>query len=785
MEAESYRTEMTALATIVLSKTVLGTNHWLDRTCQVPWNSRKSHAPQRPLRPKQFTMHDPPATHPNTPQFRLDETPLPVRVAPRTTPSGLETDLVDQTKNQIRALVQEISDLAKSNCSSDQFYEGFLRRTTSALASLGGVIWTRSAPDQPWRAQYHINFQSTVLALPGDAPAQHLQLLNRVAQAAEPTLIPPHSGGGDSHYANPSEFLLIFAPLIVDQSVVGLVEILQRAGSGPATQRGYLRFLSQMSEIANDFLKSQRLKDFAEQHQFWRDLESFARLIHQSLDLRQVAYHLANEGRRLTTCDRVSVAVRESSKLRVLAVSGLDSLERRADQIKRLNELTQAVARTGKPLWYEGPEPPLPPQIEQPLHAYLDSSQSKFLAVLPLFQPASAGFEPAPLGAATESSAAQSSLPPGSATRRPATSSLCGALIVEQIHSARLAPSTRLRIESMLEHARAAIANAQLTAPFLSLQRTLGWMLQPFQQTTLPKTFLAGALAGGFGLGLCLLPYPFELAAKGKLRAETQQEVYAHVDGTLTQLFESTRPGGVVEAGDPLARLTNNQLQLQIERLQGEFNKTTAQIDNLQHQRLDKPKGNNRETERRDRFYLESELAKAEALQLSLSQELQIAHQQADLLEIRSPLKGEIVDWELQRHLLGRPVNRGDKLMTVVAPDSQFQIELYIPEKRFGHLLLATQRSADPLAVRFSLASDPGREYSGVIVAIDAALEVHEAEGNCGRVVVQFDNQQAATDILRTGTRVTAKVHCGTRPAGYVLFHELWDSIRGFWNFWF
>ncbi|MEE9534713.1 MAG: hypothetical protein V3W06_09840, partial [Acidimicrobiia bacterium] len=58
------------------------------------------------------------------------------------------------------------------------------------------------------------------------------------------TIVQPHSGtGDDSEAANPTDFLLVLGPLKTDMEVIGVIEILQRPGAGPGTQRGYMRFL--------------------------------------------------------------------------------------------------------------------------------------------------------------------------------------------------------------------------------------------------------------------------------------------------------------------------------------------------------------------------------------------------------------------------------------------------------------------------------------------------------------------------------------------------------------
>ena len=59
------------------------------------------------------------------------------------------------------------------------------------------------------------------------------------------------SGGeGEDAGGNPTGYLLVLAPLVGDGVVEGVIEVFQRPDSQPATQRGYLRFLIQMCELA-------------------------------------------------------------------------------------------------------------------------------------------------------------------------------------------------------------------------------------------------------------------------------------------------------------------------------------------------------------------------------------------------------------------------------------------------------------------------------------------------------------------------------------------------------
>lgn len=102
--------------------------------------------------------------------------------------------------------------------------------------------------------------------------------------------------------------------------------------------------------------------------------------------MRDTAYTIANEGRRLIGCDRVSVTVTHGSKQVVEAISGQGIMDSRSNIVSMLRDLATGVCATGEPLWYNGSMQDLPPQVEQALETYVDESHTKSLAVLPLFR---------------------------------------------------------------------------------------------------------------------------------------------------------------------------------------------------------------------------------------------------------------------------------------------------------------------------------------------------------------------------------------------------------------
>ncbi|MFM8397549.1 MAG: hemolysin D, partial [Pirellula sp.] len=96
--------------------------------------------------------------------------------------------------------------------------------------------------------------------------------------------------------------------------------------------------------------------------------------MHENLDLKDTAFTIANEGRRLIDCDRVSVAILKGGKAKVVAISGQDSIENRSNNVQALNNLATRVIKSGEPLWYDGSTEDLPAQLEEAIEDYDDLS---------------------------------------------------------------------------------------------------------------------------------------------------------------------------------------------------------------------------------------------------------------------------------------------------------------------------------------------------------------------------------------------------------------------------
>jgi multidrug efflux pump subunit AcrA (membrane-fusion protein) len=308
----------------------------------------------------------------------------------------------------------------------------------------------------------------------------------------------------------------------------------------------------------------------------------------------------------------------------------------------------------------------------------------------------------------------------------------------------------------------------------MPLWRALGKAQWIVQARTLPKTVaVIGALLLGVA-ALILVPADFHLAAKGKLQPSVRRDIFAHLDGIVIDV--PVKHEQMVRTGDVLARMANNGLEVDIVDAIGRKRTTQERIRSLTRAQFDQ----RLTVEQQNKIAGEMlELAQSEE---SIDRELALLREQQEQLVLRSEMDGQVVTWNVGDVLLRRPVQRGQLLMTVVDPGRDWELELFLPERRAGHLADALAENQEPLRVTFFLASHPGLEFSGTVVEVHRLAEVRSEEGNTVLVRVALD--KTVLPELRSDTTVTARIECGRRSIGYVVFHELIETVQTKVMFW-
>jgi len=159
---------------------------------------------------------------------------------------------------------------------------------------------------------------------------------------------------------------------------------------------------------------------------------------------------------------------------------------------------------------------------------------------------------------------------------------------------------------------------------------------------------------------------------------------------------------------------------------------------------------------------------------------LELINERVEELVVKSPITGKIITWDVKKNLQNRPVETGQVLMTIAAADTDYEVELYMPERRIGHVhryreRLMGKKAGDDVKVDFITMIDPGVNHSGRVVQVNPTAESHEEHGNIIRIRVKPDQELSNP---RPGATVTANVHCGKAPWLWAKLHEAWEWLE-------
>ena len=671
---------------------------------------------------------------------------------------------VERSELHIRTLLGEIAQLSQRDVPTDEFHAEFLRRVVSALGAVGGGLWI--VDGNSLSLAYQINFKE--LRLKDSDTGKHTRLLRQLLQSPDTgTLLPPYSGTeGDDESGNPTEHLLILCPIRTELEAVGLVEIIHRPNAPPAAQKSFVQFLAQTCRFATDYYKNRQLRHFGERQNLWTILEDFTRSLHQSLDPTLTAYTVANEGRRLIGSDRVSIALRSGNTCPLTAVSGQDTINKRSTMVRLLGNLAAAVLKAGEPVWYTGSTSDFPPQIEQMIEKYVDESHAKMIAVYPLFH------------RKKEHDGRESGgrKPPGTPF---------GVLIVEQIGDSQLTEQIRKRIEIVAEHAGSALGNAleHHSIFLLPVWKFLGQSKKFVSGETLPKTLTVSALIFILIAVLLFMPCKFQMHCTGTIEPIRRQRIYSPLDAEIKALGVDHNSPVVGPSdgyrGTTLVELRSPELDSLEVQLYGEYKKITEEHASLDRMLLDP----NRRLEEYERAKLDGDRAKATIQLKTIQQKLAIFEEkQKPELYITSPMDGVVISWDVQRRLVEkRPISRMQYVMEIADLEGPWQLELLMPEKKMGYIMEQQKRQPDlPLRVEFVLATKPAQKYYGTVTEIHDRAEVRSASDNAKAtslntvsIKAAIDNLESLRSDLYPGAECSAKINCGKRPLGYVLFYEV------------
>ncbi len=659
---------------------------------------------------------------------------------------------------QVQLHYQELVRLASSETEAEQFFVRLLQSVMTIIPDVAaGAVWIVKSPGAPMQLVCQAKLNAAWIDNQSPESQRHEALISRVIATGKPCVLPAMGADGASTAeTNPFADHLMLVPVVRDQRVLGVIELVIFAHSPLEQQQGNLQILARFASLVGQWLATKSMKHVQRRGDLLSQVDRFAKEIHSSIDLRETCYAIANETRLFLKCDRVGVLTARDKRCKLVAVSGQATIDTRASLVVALTELVQAVLITGEPLLYEGQPLDLPPQVEKLLENYLDESFAKGLLIVPLATPVDT--ESIQTGILTD-------------IREPTPNSArLGALVIEQFEGDQAIADVSKEYDALLDHIRIALGNAvdHHNVPLLPLLNLVSRSRSLVNSRNLPKTLWVGGLLLLFGLALCFWPAELRIRAGGSLQPIERRDVFVDVPGTVKQVLVSH--GERVEVGDVLAELENTDLEVQLAEIVGQLQSAEQQALAAEKKMVDDAELNTIEKHQlaSDRLTLNRHID-------SLKQQYRLLEAKHKLLTIRSTAAGSVITWDVSERLMNKPLSKGEILMSVADLEGPWELDLFMPERRIGHVTQAQQELKKPLDVGFILRTNPSETKFGTIKEIHASAELQEVEGLGVRIKVDFDEQDIAN--LYPGAAVAAEVHCGRHALGYVWFHEIFEWV--------
>ncbi|MCO6046163.1 efflux RND transporter periplasmic adaptor subunit [Aeoliella sp. ICT_H6.2] len=667
-----------------------------------------------------------------------------------------DTPPADQSVwDDLSLVLDGLDDLARSQASPDQFYRQLIGSVAPLLAANHAAVWLRE-PDGTMRIVAHTSGWAESIA----DRQNHEALVTHALDA--PGVLSLAPGQSLDVASNASSDHLLLAPVTLSDwtaqadAAVAVIELALPAGRAPSSYAGAVELMQAIRAQAAEYHVRRRLAQLSSESSGRDALLSFAEQIGGTPDLGLTAQRIASEGARIARCDRLSVLRASRRSARLLATSGTDRVERRGRAARALERLATIAMKLDEPIYYadstgEQSTTDSLPQVDDVVGRYVDEFHARSLMVLPM---------------------------PADAENQSATR---GVLVAEQF-SAERGSLDQLLLGELARAAAPAMTSALAwhDLPLGGVLRTLGWLRMP---RTLFRLAAACLVMAAVVTALLAIPAPLTVDVRGHLVPSARQEVFAPRSAIVDEVLVAHSDS--VDAGATLTRLRDPELGVEIERIRGEQIKVQRQLESVRATRT------TADATTRDPLEIYKLSAEEEELKTqrdNLQAELALLETEAESLVVTSPLAGTVTTWQVDERLAeGRPVERGQVLLSVAQTDGDWILELEVPDERLDMLRSA---ESDQLQVEYRLGSDSSTMHTATVTRIADRVDlVNKPTGEQERTVLVEATPDAPLSAelraaaLRPGGSVRARIVVGEAPLGYVLTSDLWRSIRNWWEF--
>ena len=694
-------------------------------------------------------------------------------------------------RQEVRKTIHHLKEMTETEPNFDQFCDTVLKRVVKITGAYGALFWQLSdnAPKLTHQSGRHPN--ETAKEILSHDNRQHNNAVLEVITKELPMGLTSEAFTGPGDPTDPDAqqddaFLMLFSPVYNrTKKCCGTLELLQRGDISPQAQEGYLRFMTQISSLFQQWSEHQAAAATAvatrnvqqnvsneqsvnNEHSAtvsalstqstWSDRLEYINEAHRSIDQKETCYSIANEARRLLKCDRVSVGKWNGRSCKIVAISSQDRFENRANVVRLLSNVATASVSADSPFWITGSTEGIAPEVAKKINEYLDESHSRTLAVIPLFArpPEMPDLE--------------------MKSRRNRKPRKLGVIVFEYFDADVVEESIDDDRKLIVSQAELALENARKHDEIfmLPIWKRLGWLQKVLFQDHRAKTMTGLACLALLTLAMIFFPKELKMKIEGVMHPTVRQTVFSQIDGgIIKEILIDEREQ--VTKGQPLLGLKHTDLEIEIVSTEIAIQSIKARIATQRSQQA-LLRG---DREKQQEVGMAIQLAEAEMK--GMEDQLGLLRAKEKYLNITSPIDGTIITPNPKRRYKNFVANSSMALLEVADLDGEWQLELKIPEAKVGYVDEAFRNNdGKPLDVEFKIGTDASLNLKGTLESVAQRASPSEAGPPAYRAIVKIhpDQLYKLEEELRSGASSTAKILCGKRSLGFVCFYQVYDFLR-------
>ncbi|UCB52713.1 MAG: efflux RND transporter periplasmic adaptor subunit, partial [Candidatus Zixiibacteriota bacterium] len=508
----------------------------------------------------------------------------------------------------------------------------------------------------------------------------------------------------------------ILLPIFYQEEFLGFVSVGEKV-----TEETYdeadLEFLSTIASQAGIAIKNASLFEAERKAGELSLLLEISKEITSTLDIDRVLHAFVNLSSQVINYDRATVALLRGNDLVLSAVSGQEKVDRKARNMSGLEQILSWVSQGNHSIYVTS--------LEGEIQADNEEAKERLRDYFQATQKKS--FLAVPL--VDEEGA-------------------LGAMSMESEAPSFLTESSLEVVEILANQLTVAIRNAELyqKIPLAKVIHPIVAKKRAFLR--IPRKKLSTIVAGA------VLVLAFLVLWKSELKVTCPAEIWPRQTYTLTAEVEGiiqnilVSEGESVQRGQVLAKLHSDYIASRLNQVKAW---------------LESSRGNARSLFAANRIsQYQMERNQIDKLQAELS----LLEGEQEKTHIISPVSGTVLTPVLHEKL-GELLEKGD-FFCEIADLGGMRAEIGFPEKDI-HLPEEGQK------VKFLVTAFPEKTFWGTVEKISSSANFENDKANF-LIIAEIQNEDG---LLRPGMRGHAKVYCGDRSLGYVLFRKPGRLLRG------